>query len=354
MSDREQSNLAQERIEKEAADWVGKLDRGISAAEEDALLDWVAIDPRHGECLAELKANWDDFDALDEWRPVDSKLANPDLLKRPDVSANLWRTFAMWGGVAAAIAVGFLTFFVSHTGSADAQRYMATGDYAISYERHVLEDGSTVELNQGAQVAVRFSADERRLELVRGEAHFSVAHNPNRPFVVAARDAEVVAVGTAFSVKLESRSLEVLVTEGIVNFEPSERAVPAITAEPALASNSTKLAKQLEAGQRAVHDLEQPSFDPEIFTVSTTEVATRLAWKDAILDFDSRPLHEVVSAFNRHNHTQLVIGDDALLDLKVTVALKPDNYAAFVRVLEMTEGVDAADQGNGTIILRKR
>ncbi len=355
MSDNQALEFERERIEKEAADWVGKLDRGISAAEEDALLDWIAIDPRHGECLAELKGDWDEFDALDEWRPVDSKLPNPDLLKRSLGLAKGGRLAAVWMGSAAAVAVvGFVALFVSRTSSMDVSRDLAPGDFAVSYERHVLEDGSTVELNRGAQVAVWYSVDERRLELVRGEAHFSVARDPNRPFVVAARNAQVVAVGTVFSVKLESRSLEVLVTEGTVNFEPLDREAPLATESPDTALSSSLPVAQLEAGQRAVQNLDQESFDPRIYTVSTAELATRLAWKDGILDMDSRPLSEVVSEFNRHNHTQIVIGDDELLDLKVTVALKPDNHAGFVRLLEMTADVEADDRGNGTIILRKK
>jgi transmembrane sensor len=55
--------------------------------------------------------------------------------------------------------------------------------------------------------------------LERGEAHFQVAKNPARPFVVVARGVEIRAVGTAFSVGLESTRVEVLVTEGQVAVE---------------------------------------------------------------------------------------------------------------------------------------
>ncbi len=354
MSDGEQLKFNQELVEKQAADWVGKLGRGLSAAEEDELFNWIALDPRHGECLAELKADWDGFDVLSEWRPVDSKFPNPDLLKGAPSHLSVWKRLSPWIGVAAAVALGFLAIFWLSNDSTSGNRYLAAGDGASSYERHVLEDGSTVELNRGAQVAIFFGADERRLELIRGEAHFSVAHNPNRPFVVTARSTEVTAIGTAFSVKIASRSLEVLVTEGKVSFEALEPEISADEVGQPLDLETPTTVKELEAGQRAVQELSRETFEPKVYEVSVTEVATRLAWRDAILDFNSSPLSEVVSAFNRHNHVQIVIGDEDLLDMKVTVALKPDNHEGFVRLLEMTAGIDAVSQGNSTVILRKK
>ena len=68
---------------------------------------------------------------------------------------------------------------------------------AVGYESRALDDGTVVELNGGAEIEVQFTAAERRLRLVRGEAHFQVAKNPLRPFVVEAGGVAVRAVGTA-------------------------------------------------------------------------------------------------------------------------------------------------------------
>ena len=94
----------------------------------------------------------------------------------------------------------------------------ATGLAALSapVTQRTLEDGTVVELNKGAVLAVEFSARVRRVRLERGEAHFTVTKNPARPFIVSARGMDVVAVGTAFNVRLDSAVVEVLVTEGRV------------------------------------------------------------------------------------------------------------------------------------------
>ena len=83
---------------------------------------------------------------------------------------------------------------------------------ALKYQIHRLHDGSIVELNKGAQISIRYSGDERRVDLLSGEAYFEVAKNPDRPFIVSARGIDVKAVGTAFNVRLHNDSLEVLVT----------------------------------------------------------------------------------------------------------------------------------------------
>ena len=81
----------------------------------------------------------------------------------------------------------------------------------------MLDDGSVAELNRGAEIEVNYTVAERRVVLRRGEALFTVAKNPARPFVVRAGGVDVRAVGTAFNVKLAGPNLEVLVTEGTVH-----------------------------------------------------------------------------------------------------------------------------------------
>jgi transmembrane sensor len=45
----------------------------------------------------------------------------------------------------------------------------------------MLPDGSSVQLNTQSAVVVSLTGTERRVQLVRGEAHFQVAKNPIRP-----------------------------------------------------------------------------------------------------------------------------------------------------------------------------
>ncbi|MFM9091957.1 MAG: FecR/PupR family sigma factor regulator, partial [Verrucomicrobiota bacterium] len=42
----------------EAAAWVIRLERGLTAAEQDRLSEWLAADPRHRLALARMRAHW--------------------------------------------------------------------------------------------------------------------------------------------------------------------------------------------------------------------------------------------------------------------------------------------------------
>lgn len=340
-----------ERIDREAADWVAQIDRGLSAAEEEAFSEWLGANPRHGEVFSEDQEQWQSFDSLDQFLPKNGGDVDLDLFKKAD-AIPFWKNRFNWYGTAAVLALSLLGVAVLKVNFSDGVYTLANGDYATAYERHVLSDGSIVELNEGAQVAVLFLADERRVELRSGEAHFSVSKNPQRPFAVAAGETIVRAVGTAFSVKFSSDSLEVLVTEGTVRMEPvtgsvaidgiaSSVDVPAL--EPAL----------LVAGQRAVQSFEQAIFEPEVFAVTPNEIETLLDWKDGILDFNLRPLSEVVAAFNAHNDIKIVIAEDELQDLEVSIALKPSNYKGFLRLLEISAGIAAEEIGEDRIELRR-
>ena len=85
-------------------------------------------------------------------------------------------------------------------------------------EQHseVLPDHSVVELNTQSEIRVGFTAAERRVELVRGEAFFDVAKDPARPFIVVTDLATAKAVGTRFSVYRALSGTIVTVAEGRV------------------------------------------------------------------------------------------------------------------------------------------
>jgi transmembrane sensor len=221
---------------------------------------------------------------------------------------------------------------------------------ARDYEQRVLDDGSLVELRRGAVVEVSYSAVERRIRLVRGEALFTVAKNPARPFIVRAGTVDVRALGTVFNVRLEPDSVEVLVTEGKVQVDDS----------PGRASRAGEGhlpldVPLLEAGQRAVVSLttEAPQ-PPAVFTVSPAEIDRVLAWQPKRLEFNDTPLAEVVTDFNRFNTRQLRLGDASLASLPIGGNFRSDNLDAFVRLLEASFGLEADRIGDEIVLYRAR
>ena len=64
-----------------------------------------------------------------------------------------------------------------------------------------LPDGSTVLLDSRSLLQVDFTARTRQVELVHGQALFSVIHDPQKPFLVRAGATVIRDIGTQFDVK---------------------------------------------------------------------------------------------------------------------------------------------------------
>ena len=211
---------------------------------------------------------------------------------------------------------------------------------AAPCERRTLDDGSVVELNRGAEVETVFSASERRVTLVRGEASFTVAKDAARPFVVVAGGVAVRAVGTVFNVRLDGAGVEVVVAEGRVRVD-----TPGGVAQTD--------AQVLSVGQSAVVPLAKVAAAPQVVTLTEAQLAARLAWQPRLLDFTNAPLSEIVADFNRRNPVRLIVGEPALGALRLSAAFRSDNVEGFVRLMESDFGMRAEWRNEREIVLRR-
>ena len=206
-------------------------------------------------------------------------------------------------------------------------------------------------MNRGAHAVVQYSATERRVLLVQGEAQFTVAKNPARPFIVRAGGVDVRAVGTAFNVKLAGANLEVLVTEGTVQVSQQPTVVRTHAAAPP--TRPSPVLAALSAGQRTVIAVAPAIAPPAVLSVSAPEVERLLEWRPRLLDFESTPLADAVEVFNRRNTVQLVIADAELHALPIVASIRSDNVEGFVRMLEATMGVRVERRNPNEIVLSR-
>lgn len=345
MEEKPFQNNERDRINSEASDWIAKQDLGFTSEEQDAFFEWLAADPKHGEAYSARKSMWNDLNVLAEWRPEHSIEPNPDLLA---VSES--RTIVRWAVAVSALAAVFVIGLVLNNPWNETTQeepiLLAAGEGALFYEYHVMEDGSIIELNRGTQVAVSYKNDKRAIKLMAGEAHFTVAKDPERPFVVQARNTLVQAIGTAFNVSMNSEEIEVVVTEGRVLMSPS-----VVIESRDVVEEPTDYSQELIAGQRSLLSIQDAFSVPVVEDISSDQIARRLAWKDATIHFPGTPLSEVILEFNRRNHTQLVIEDPAVGSRIIGGTLRPNNLPGFIENLEITYNVHARREGDSKIIL---
>jgi transmembrane sensor len=268
-----------------------------------------------------------------ETSPVEnSKKSNPGI--NPEGIAHtsaVRRRFAVAASVIAA-AVG-VTAWIAQTRN--------TYSTDIGEQRFItLADGSTVELNSRSKLRIDFSARERTVTLMQGQALFHVSKDARRPFIVSSDTARVRAVGTQFDVYRQTSGTTVTVLEGRVSvgsFEESESRSGGGSNDP-LRSDSAPKAPQnaaepvvlLNAGEQVVvtANAALPAKPKAI------DLATATAWTQHKLIFDETPLTEAAKEFNRYNTKRVVIDDPSLGPFHVRgtfSATNPERLAEFLR-----------------------
>ena len=355
-----------ESIEATAAAWLAQRDNVMTADDELALASWRAADPRHEAAFARLERAWVTLQSLRNFRPEAARHPDRDILARP-AGGRVLAFPARIISIAAAAAVFVLVagWWVVRSGKdrTEAITYVTS---VGGFQRVLLPDRSVLELNGDTAAEVRFTVAERRVRLARGEAHFSVAKNPARPFWVEAGGIAVRAVGTAFNVRVGFREVEVLVTEGKVSV--TEPIGPALAGAPLSSTPAGReparirgIPEFLGANERvriatvspAQVGYAAPAAEPLVERISPEAVREALAWQGPRLVFVDTPLAEVVAQFNRANAVQLELADPALAALPIGGSFRPDNFEAAVRLLE-SGGEVVVDRSNPAHLVLRR
>lgn len=339
--------------EEAALAWFVRCQRGLSAEEETAFEHWLAADARHATLFNELDGTWTLLGSAGEALPLPrAEVATVPTLS-PRRWSRAWRSVVWPLAAAAALVLGYVGWWrPTHY-----QSELATEVGGLRTER--LPDGSVVTLNTDSVVSARFTPEERRVQLVRGEAHFAVAKNAVRPFIVEAAGVSVRAVGTAFNVRLDAQSVEVLVTEGRVRVDDTASG-KSLLARPE-ASGSLDLPSLgdpvLASGHRVIVALPTPVAPVTVAlqqtlpaVVSDEAMQRELAWRGRRLDFELATLQEIVTEFNRYNRHRLIIADPALAEKRFGGSFKPDDQAGFVRMLRENFEVQAEESETATVL----
>lgn len=332
----------------EAMGWCVRKDRGLSPEESRALLAWLEADPENAGAFAQASESWDDLDRMRTVMPLTAE-ADEVIARAGARGVRRKIRLAVFATLSAAalLALAFRGLDSRESAADVVSRAPLSGErYQVqesTAQRRVLTDGSVVELNGDSRIEVDFTPQERRVRLVAGEAHFTVAKDAVHPFLVTAHGVTVRAVGTAFNVRLATSSVEVLVTEGKILLHGA----PVVDALPAAELESSSLV----AGQRAVVNMTGPAGTVAIGCVGALEIDQALAWQSTRLVFDRTSLQEVVAAFNRYNVRQLVLGSPQLRKRSLSGVFRADNLDGLVRLLQVTSDVTATVRSERETVL---
>jgi transmembrane sensor len=337
----------------QAAAWFARRRSGSwSEADASNFVVWLKADSSHTKA-------WDSYERL--WSRLEAVQDDPKILtiresaRRSAARREALRRDGRFAAAAAAgIVLGVAVWWSTHT-SVTAPVPVSTAasisgrapnlirDVSTEVgERSVLllPDGSKVTLNTASAVHTDYTGRERRVTLVRGEAFFDVARDHTRPFVVSAGARQVIAVGTAFDIRMQERRIKVTLVQGKVRVVRSADpiAVDAIPARPLPAV-------ELEAGSALVA---QEDGDDH---VERLDAARATSWTSGKLVFDGERLADVVAEMNRYSREKLEIADPELKSRRVSGVFEPTSGPAFATALETYGIARVAEQTTTTIIL---
>lgn len=331
------------RAAAEAADWAERLDSGhLSVSERGEFVDWLRESPVHVAEMLRMGRLTSALESFGEWgdAPLSGDLTPeavvplmPHMPIRSRRAPKHLGRRTWYAGIAAGlvlIAVGTLPLL---------HLLSATGVHTQAGERReiTLSDGSVVRLSPRTDLNIRLEAHVRSVAIVRGEAIFHVAKDRDRPFVVDAAGTRVQAVGTVFSVASNADTVVVTVTEGRVKVWPAGAATD---------GSGQNRDIVLDANQRV-----SVSAQGIVRPVRRIEAAPSPEWGDNQVVFENERVADVVARFNRRNHVQIRIGDDALASRTVSGVFAADDPRSFVDFLRTIAGAASTDNGDDEIVV---
>lgn len=174
---------------------------------------------------------------------------------------------------------------------------------------YILSDGSKVILHAGSRLEISndYNRENRKLFL-EGEAYFETVHDPEKPFIVHSNDTYTRVLGTRFLVQAWPETegkVEVVVSEGKVAFGNNHEDKPSGEKEVLITQNKMGV---LAAGQAPV-------------VTNVTNMNWYIGWTEGRLEFENRPLSEVLPRLERWYNIEIRVEDEEIREKKITAEI---------------------------------
>lgn len=310
------SEAADRSRAEEASRWFTVVTNpSISVADIHAFRLWRE-DPANDAAFSKVERMWGSAKTLAE--DPDIKAATQAALRaRPPRKV---RTFDV-----RPMAISFASLVVLGGGALIAvNQLQPTYQTQVGGQRlEVLSDGSRVRLNTDTKIKVAFSDDKRRIELLRGEAFFEVAHDADRPFIVDTGEAQVRALGTKFDVRRDNGAVRVTLIEGRVQVRHDDQPETAT-----LAPNQTVTVTAAGVSQPRA-----------------TDAMSASSWTTGRLTFTGVPLKDAIREVNRYSKRKIVLNpSDPIGDELVSGQFEPGDTGNFLAGVEAVYGLQVVSE----------
>lgn len=341
-------------IRKLAWDWVVRIQMQTSTEEDmQKLTDWLSEDPVHMRAYTEYQEvvwSLDDLAALPESAAIfdfDPETTDPETtstkrlgLKEKIVARLGWLSMPQTGwALASFMVVAIMAIFILEP---------APTVHRLDYQTQVgeirsltLADGSQVTVGADSHIESEISEADRFVRLLQGEAFFEIVKAAGVPFWVEVDDTVVQVVGTTFSINRSSQRIKVSVLEGVVRV-----AAAAPTVNP-FASEARHI--ELREGQQVLRAV-GGEFS-EIIALPTAEMES---WRTGWLSYKSEPLIDVISDANRYFEGEIVIGENSLNKVLVTLSISTSDISMLPAMLTASLPLEVVKEDEDRFVLMSK
>ncbi len=351
----------------EAANWFARLrDPKVLPGEREEFARWLLVSPSHiREYLSVVRA-WGDMGEIGTSYTISdlvkaarheaatANVVSLNVPRRAEAPARLEaapprRQFLRY---AAAAALGSVALISAVYGWQHLNGERAHYSTQVGEQRSItLGDGSVVFLNTDSQISIRMTEHERRIALTRGEARFTVAKDPTRPFTVTTPHADVRALGTVFNVQIGTRSTAVAVLEGRIEVRGNAKT------DGLLSFGSANLDDLERSANRIVLQTgEQAAVTPagKILPNAGPPMDRVKAWPDGRLIFRQETLGELIEEFNRYHTAPITVADPTIADFRVSGTFGAYDRGSLLAYLAQFEEVRIEEAADGSVRLIRR
>lgn len=331
--------VTRDLVRQAAATWHDRLqDEQVGAETRQACNQWLSQSPQHRRAYAAIGQTWSTL-RTGAREPEILALRHETALRLTRNTSRSLRLLRFAAAAGLVLALGSVLVMLSSQRSIFAGVFEpGNGETERTYATTVgerlavtLRDGSQVTLDTQSRLRVAFSKRERTVELLRGQALFEVAKDRSRPFVVEARNQRLVALGTAFDVRMDDSQLKVTMIEGSVRVEHAMGTVPILT-----------------AGEQLVVDAQSDA------SVHPADPERATSWRRGQIIFDDERLANAVGELNRYSELKIVLADPTLADLELSGAFATGRPDVFVEAITGYFPIAVASRDSQSIVLKAR
>ena len=196
----------------------------------------------------------------------------------------------------------------------------------------MLPDSSIVWLNKGATLSYKLNQKDERRVILNGEALFEVYKNPQKSFVVEAREIEVKVFGTTFSVR---------------NME-NEEDIRVALLKGSVAAATDNQTEKIVPGERVIYSVEK-----DLIVKEKADVAFESLWAKDTLSINKMPLEEVVRYLEKWYDKKILLGESVSKNQAFTFSLTDEPLEEVLRLISRISPIQYQFNDEDIVVINK-